>query len=148
MIKIHSQVDLITNSSTVIYTSASGDTIDKAKQLINAVLATAGNDLVTVNADSLYNFALEWCENTLEMAYEELLENPQQYGISEEITEDEDDSRLMDIAVEKLDSGWVPYDDYGRTNEQYLVITDKDGNVVKDFNAFLNSLTHEANYNG
>ena len=42
--RIHSQVALITNSSTVIYTHATTRTVKTAKALINAILLHAGAD--------------------------------------------------------------------------------------------------------
>lgn len=55
VINVHSFVDLITNSSTEIYTSAHGRTIDMAKDLVDKVLQAGGS---AVTADDLFNFSL------------------------------------------------------------------------------------------
>ena len=52
-IPIHSVVDLITNSSTVIYTQASNNAIKTAKEIINLVLKEAGTGQ---DADDLFDF--------------------------------------------------------------------------------------------
>lgn len=54
--RIHSVVDVITNSSTVIYTQATESTIKAFKDLTNALLKIAGSD---ANADDLFEFSLE-----------------------------------------------------------------------------------------
>ena len=50
--KMHSMVDVITNSSTVIYTYQDG-CLNPAKELINEVLKLEGSDK---NADDLFEF--------------------------------------------------------------------------------------------
>jgi hypothetical protein len=54
-IKTHSVVDVITNSSTVIYTQAGEGTISAIKEMVNALLALGESDLT---ADDLFNFEL------------------------------------------------------------------------------------------
>jgi hypothetical protein len=54
-LKVHSVVDVITNSSTVIYTQASEGTISSIKEMINALLALGESDLT---ADDLFEFEL------------------------------------------------------------------------------------------
>ena len=56
IIKVHSIVDVITNSSTVIYTQADEGTIKSVKELINALLAIGKSELT---ADDLFEFSLE-----------------------------------------------------------------------------------------
>lgn len=53
---IHSVVDLITNSSTVIYTEAHEGTIKTVKEIINLILKLGGNK--TLTADDLFTFSL------------------------------------------------------------------------------------------
>jgi hypothetical protein len=147
MIKIHSEVALITNSSTVIYSNATGRTIEKAKVLINAILAETAMAKLGTTADDLYDFALEWDQCTIDRAYEQLAEYPERYGIDPAIAKEAEDDysqALLDIAIARLNGGWVPLEEYGRINCQNLVVTDKDGNVVSHFNAFLYSLQNEA----
>lgn len=55
-IKIHSFVDLITNSSTEIYVEADESTITTIKELINNLLKLGGSKLT---ADELFEFSLK-----------------------------------------------------------------------------------------
>ena len=55
MIKQHSQVGFITNSSTVIYTNATTKTVDAIKTLIDGVLGLANSPL---KCDDLYDVQL------------------------------------------------------------------------------------------
>jgi len=55
VIPVHSFVDLITNSSSEIFTSASDSTVAAAKEIVNKVLA-AGGSLAT--CDDLFNVSL------------------------------------------------------------------------------------------
>jgi len=55
IIKIHSFIDVITNSSTEIYVRASQSSIDSVKKLVNSLLAFAGNKQT---ADDLFEFKL------------------------------------------------------------------------------------------
>lgn len=54
-INIHSFVDLITNSSSVVYVMASESTITAIKDVVNSVLKLSHSDLT---ADQLFNFEL------------------------------------------------------------------------------------------
>jgi hypothetical protein len=54
-IKIHSVVDVITNSSTTIYTQADEGTISSVKDMVNALLKIGGSELT---ADDLFTFSL------------------------------------------------------------------------------------------
>jgi preprotein translocase subunit YajC len=55
-ILVHSIVDVITNSSSVIYTEAHDNSIKVAKEIINAVLKASGSDK---KADDLFNFRIQ-----------------------------------------------------------------------------------------
>lgn len=143
MLKLHSSVALITNSSTSIYSIASERTIEKAKQLVNAILAATGS---TQTADDLYNFSLEFDEMTIERAYYQLIKHPAQYGIQSEDDFDGDgeySDYVKKIAIARLNAGWTPLEEYGRVNVKNLVVTDKDGNPVNDFMAFFDSIEKE-----
>ncbi len=56
IIPIHSIVDVITNSSSVIYTEARANSIEIMKQLINDVLSAAESPKV---ADDLFTFSMQ-----------------------------------------------------------------------------------------
>lgn len=43
MVRVHSEVDLITNSSTTIYSSATKNTVKQVSDFVNAVLKSAGS---------------------------------------------------------------------------------------------------------
>lgn len=53
--KVHSIVDVITNSSTVIYTQATEATVKSFRNMINAILDIAGSE---IRADDLFIFRL------------------------------------------------------------------------------------------
>ena len=77
---IHSFVDVITNSSTVIYVQCHDKTIELAKELINEILE-AGD--VNKTADDLFEFKLVPNENTLDLmidrAYDDICANIKDY---------------------------------------------------------------------
>lgn len=52
-IKIHSEVDVITNSSTTIYTQVRKGSIDTIKELVNTLLKMGGSELT---ADDMFTF--------------------------------------------------------------------------------------------
>ena len=54
-IPVHSIVDVITNSSSVIYTEAHNNSISIAKKIIDSVLTAAGS---TKTADDLFDFSV------------------------------------------------------------------------------------------
>jgi len=54
-IPVHSIVDVITNSSTVIYTEATRNAVELSKTLINRVLSVAGSDKT---ADDLFDISV------------------------------------------------------------------------------------------
>lgn len=54
-IPVHSIVDVITNSSSVIYTEAKDNSIALAKDIIDSVLKAAGSDKT---ADDVFNFSV------------------------------------------------------------------------------------------
>jgi putative lipoic acid-binding regulatory protein len=55
IIKIHSFVDLITNSSTEIYVAAGEHTVKAVKEIINNILLIGGSKLI---ADDLFEISL------------------------------------------------------------------------------------------
>ena len=56
VLTVHSVVDVITNSSTVIYTEAASSSIETAKAIIDDILVAAGSDK---RADDLFDFAVK-----------------------------------------------------------------------------------------
>lgn len=55
-IKVHSFIDVITNSSTEIYIGCHDNTVQYAKDLINSILAIAKSDKT---ADDLFEFEIK-----------------------------------------------------------------------------------------
>lgn len=69
VIPVHSFVDLITNSSSEIFTSATDSTVKAAKEVINGILKAAGSKK---SAASLFNVRLNYlCRNDA-TGYEEM----------------------------------------------------------------------------
>jgi len=72
-IAVHSMVDVITNSSTVIYTWTNGDkSIAVAKEMIDYILSVAGSDK---KAEDLFEFTIDYTEDALESIAEDMLES-------------------------------------------------------------------------
>lgn len=67
-IPIHSVVDVITNSSSVIYTDLKANSVELMKALINDVLAAAGSDKT---AEDLFTFELTYRPEDLDYWVEE-----------------------------------------------------------------------------
>jgi hypothetical protein len=57
LIAVHSVVDVITNSSTVVYTTASQSTINTIELIVDSVLARAGSNL---KATDLFEFKIAY----------------------------------------------------------------------------------------
>ena len=55
ILKVHSTIDIITNSSTEIYVEASQSTIKGVKDLINALFSSVGSDQI---ANDVFEFKL------------------------------------------------------------------------------------------
>lgn len=60
LIPVHSIVDVITNSSSVIYTEAHGNSVALCKKIINAILTAAGS---TKTADDLFDISVQTYPN-------------------------------------------------------------------------------------
>ena len=142
MITVHSEVGLITNSSTVIYTSANANTVESAKRLVNAILKLSGS---TQSADDLYTFTLDFDDDAIEVAIDKLVSDPAKYGIDAPSMSDEE---LEAEAMKRLNDGWNPSDNYYCQPSQDLIIKDKEGNVVEDFQRFFDSFDKDAQYDG
>lgn len=101
-INLHSFVDVITNSSTVIYTGVQDNAIDAMKGIINEVLRAAGSEKTS---DDLYEISVL----SREKIREELLDREDIEEHSEEYWD------LCDAADEKLADmpGQISADDVG-----------------------------------
>ena len=98
--KIHSVIDLITNSSTEIFINCNKDTIETAKNFVNVMLEAAGSNKT---ADDLFEFQIlnsNHIENYCEMMAQRM------FGVSEKegfysLSDDKQDkiSKMYDEAM-------------------------------------------------
>lgn len=72
VLKIHSMVDVITNSSSVTYVTAGSGSITKVKELVNNLLTFSDSDK---KADDLFDFKLEPDEDEVKDARMNELKN-------------------------------------------------------------------------
>jgi len=63
LIRVHSVVDVITNSSTVVYTMASRGTINAIEAMVDSILEATGYDR---RADDLFEFKLAYDEDMVQ----------------------------------------------------------------------------------
>lgn len=133
-VNIHSFVDVITNSSTVIYVQCTNETTKLAKDLINTILKAAN---VKQTASDLFDFKIEpnecfkdsICYDLIE--YKEHIQKIDKY---KHVTDDEIEEKSETIAKDLLDAvsskkipepdGWSENSD--GWNQETLVITAKD----------------------
>lgn len=167
--KIQSFIDVITNSSTSVFTWA--DNIEGVKRVINGALKAANSEYT---CDDLFNITIEWEENALsdyedyqmEVAEEHISENPELDKLFTEYRPTKDwnlikdiQKAIIDIASENSDS-WdiMPFDtwvescnnDWGRYKySSSYVITPKDpGNeeAAKMVEAINGLFNYDASY--
>lgn len=109
VIPVHSFVDLITNSSSEIFTSATEATVQTVKDIIAGILKTAGSKKT---ADDLFNVSRSFvvrnsATNHSEMAFdtaEERDEFLKSCGLESGDSGDEGDSRWSNLVVFAKDS--------------------------------------------
>lgn len=158
-VPVHSVVDVITNSSTVIYTSAAGNAIDVAKEIINEVLGLAGSEK---SADDLFDFRIQvrpedcvdWAIYDAGEEWEEiptvlqtLLDNPVHKEKREAVTTwvKENQDTLDALFTEK--GVHDDYDDYPKYIN-HLIVTTKDGTETGLANRALGLFSQYAVYDG
>lgn len=133
---MHSFIDVITNSSTEIFVSTHGKTIEYAKELINDLLKVAGSEKT---ADDLFEFKIE---KGLSM----------QDDVDYEVYKDEidDDEKKWIGENDKYDEAvWTEYD-YNDNEVTRMVITSKDDNklTIDLAEKFQNIFSIDGSYNG
>lgn len=141
-IPVHSIVDVITNSSTVIYTEAHSNTVEMAKTLFSEILEAAGSPLT---ADDVFDFSTqvlpdgdlgEWLDEIESDGHpddisawvreiEEIAGWKERTDRAKELAEQNKD-RILEYLNELGESDW---DDYPK-RLLHLVVKTKDG---KDF---------------
>jgi hypothetical protein len=81
VIKPHSVVDIITNSSTVIYTWAAANAKEMVEDLINEVLDNIDN--LAIRADDLYDIEVRVTDDAMQSVADRLLNNEEDAGLTE-----------------------------------------------------------------
>lgn len=151
--KVHSVVDVITNSSTTIYTQATEATVKSFRNLINAILDIAGS---TVRADDLFIFRLVPDMYRLIDAMEEsgeyddadwYKELPKDYSKRRELI----GKKIIEIITENPSVEW--YADMVRRSEcdiNLVVIAkdDKSEAAAKIMSALVDTIHAEESYDG
>lgn len=139
-IKIHSTVDVITNSSTVIFTYQEGS-VEPLKELIKSFSETFG--LTDVSIDDMFNITVLLEDN--DTYYEE--------GADADLTEDEIKTAIDDVIKGNIEKpSWMLSAEEKESYSGYnypttLTIHVKDGKYNKLAEAllkFINSPSHEA----
>jgi len=158
-LKIHSAVDVITNSSTTIFSYFNGS-VKPAKELINEIIKTFGGpELEGLTADDMFYFGTfcdvyRYVESVDDMYFEED-EHPYlgvpddkwyEYtdSLIERITKGEIEKPLWMNRVEEHEN----YNGYHPENELYIVPKDEKFKPFADkMMKFVMSADHEAAYN-
>lgn len=137
-VNVHSFVDVITNSSTVIYVQCTNETTKLAKDLIDTILKAAN---VKQTASDLFEFSIEPNECFKDSIRYELIdykEHIQKIDKYKNVTDAEIDKKYETIAKDLLDAvsskkipepdGWAENSD--GWNQETLVITAKDNSKI------------------
>lgn len=132
-IKLHSSVDLITNSSTVIFTYSDGS-LSAVKELVNEMLKVFGKE-----------------ETFDDIFWAKVL--PDEYGEEQELPENWKELEIQYIKDEIEKQDWMKnyerYDSY--ESETILNLIPKDekySELAKKLIRYLYSTDHEASYDG
>ena len=156
-VKLHSSVDIITNSSTVIFTYV--NSVDAVKEFIDEILG--GLPAVSLKADDLYEFKVVLSSNALEVMADKILddedvENPHFLALKEI----GDDPQYKDkwreryeaqnnYLRDRVDVDSAPEHWSGYPAETELLIIPKGGDGPNHLGKLLeNVFTHEATHDG
>jgi len=159
-IPIHSIVDVITNSSSVIYTEATDNAIQIAKSIVDEILALGGSDKT---ADDLYDFkyqvlpddVLDWALDDAESGLEGIpdpdgitaFENLKPYEVRRKAAQVWVDKNRKELYEWFNEQGVSDWDDYPRYT-QNLIITTKDGVEFPFSDKVLSMFSQSASYDG
>lgn len=151
-IKIHSFIDVITNSSTEIYVQASESTIKSVKELVNGLLKMGGS---TKTADDLFTFELidpGFADRVWDAAWHYLSDEE----APDDETGDQYEQRVKDLvdAVDKKNPPeWYQYfldrEDESYKHDVDLVVTARDpeaAGVAKILSSLSGLFDMEASY--
>lgn len=149
-LKLHSTVDIITNSSTVVYTQATESTIDTFKRLINAVISITGENYT---AEDLFDFTLKWDQDRVgEWRYLKTSNEAKKNGIDVE--------KLWQEYEENNPAWWNNYEDgwenrWGETMyaDRELIVSPRSDNddlkrIAKLVEGIIDTYNIESTYNG
>jgi len=150
MIKVHSQVDLITNSSTTIYSSATKESVKEIRKFINTVLKIAGSP---ARCGDLFELELVINDEVFESELEELSYNLDE--VTEFLTDAEVDiiaksgygnyESAIDVLKKAMKKGYTLQYASSDNITKSVQITDKDGKDV-DVSALLGSIATWEDY--
>ncbi len=101
-IPIHSFVDVITNSSTVIYVQVHGKTVELMKDLVNYLLQKGGSEKT---ADDLFDFKVVNSEEWAEEKVEEIMGDEFSEEQCPDLTWDERNEKAEAVFKERLANG-------------------------------------------
>lgn len=157
-IKIHSLVDVITNSSTVIYVQSTDNTIKYAKDLINSLLEATNSDK---KADDLFTFHFdidrdEEIESIVNDDFEAIIDIEDEFIQLDQPTtikelremSSADQDKTLNLLLDKIRDGKIsPYSGYGSDSYDWdtrsLLITPKNNdkktiNLTEQFQKIFN----------
>ena len=120
LIVVHSVVDVITNSSTTIYTMADETSIEAIKTLVNLLLEAADSDW---KADDLFEFKLEYDQLAVDAwRYTKLYEE----GILSETDNWKTQDKIYAECEANPPDWWNDYEPDSYYYSRYVVVTAKD----------------------
>lgn len=137
-IKLHSSVDLITNSSTVIFTYSEGS-LQAVKELVNEMLKVFGKKI------------FEEDETFDDIFYAAVL--PEEYDEDQELPDNWEELEIQYIKGEIPKQDWMKnseYDEYMERDTTLKLIPkdEKYSELSKKLIQYLYSTSHEASYDG
>lgn len=150
MFKIQSVSDIITNSSTEVFTIYTSKDLETIKSIVNAILAINGS----TTFDDLFNIGLMPDEYKIDQLYDENTDIREKYP-----TLDDFDNFINDASNEELEEiaeRWLDdhYDGYGNTFFSGYWVTLKEGieltptleQAIRAINTFDSIFEHDASY--
>lgn len=153
ILKIQSISDVITNSSTEIYTIYTKNDIETIKNIVNALLAVNGDSTF----DDLFNIELLINDSVFEYLWEDSTEIQEQYpnrndfyDYLEKLTDESELDRLEDIWYDT--HSWSCYmsfyDGYAVSIKPEIEKTDKLEKAMQAIQALDSIFSHEVSYDG
>lgn len=150
MIKIQSVSDIITNSSTEVFTIYTSKDLETIKSIVNAILAINGS----TTFDDLFNIGLMPDEYKIEQLYDENADIREKYPTLNDFDNfinGASDEELQEIAERWQDDH---YDYYGNTFFSGYWVTLKEGieltptleQAIRAINTFDSIFEHDASY--